>query len=61
MEHLTDDGNIIIIPNWRHVPVKRAPREDENLEGEWKVYHSRAYLRRQKKLNEKRRQQKELK
>lgn len=49
----SDDA--FIIPNYRHVPLySYDPKNDDTEEG-FVVFHSKKYLRRQKKLNEKRR------
>lgn len=55
---LTEEGNNI--PNFRHVPLYKYDASKDNDEKGWEIYHSIKYLRRQRKLAEKRRRQKEL-
>jgi len=44
------------IANPRHIPLRKYDPKNDDLETGWQVYHSRKYLRRLKKQQQKRKQ-----
>ncbi len=55
MSNLKEEESSFIIANPRHVPLYRYDRRHDNDETGFVVFYSKKYLRRQKKINEKRR------
>lgn len=55
MNNLKEEDSNFIIPNERHVPFFRYDRKQDDNESGFVVHYSKKYLRRQRKLNEKKR------
>lgn len=60
MQFQSEEGFLVTIPNWRHVPFYNYDKANDDLENGWVIYHSKKYLRRKKKLLAKKRKEKEF-
>jgi fatty acid desaturase len=55
MSSLSEENIRIVIANPRNVPFYRYDERHDDINDGFKIYYSKKYLRRQRKLNEKRR------